>query len=85
MDPDKLVKIYDDDCYPSERYTVVFPVERHPRRDYWPFLSMGQYATYYRGEIYNRPGPWLGKRIKFADLPPDCQLLVLNDLSEIAK
>ena len=62
----------------------------------WEYAAMNSYPFHpqgfgQHGETRNGPADWpripslgrrnhLGKRIRFADLPPDCQRLVVQDL-----
>lgn len=83
------VDIHDAGEEPADRYTVVFkdcPVERKPGF----YLCVGMSAHPFHPQGFGQhteamAGDHLGKRIKFEDLPPDCQKLVLQDLSEIAR
>ncbi len=77
------IRIYDSGDKFLDRYTVVYldQPENQPRTyaargmSEYPFhpQGFGQYCT-------TMPGRHLGKRIKFEDLPKDCQKLVLQDL-----
>ena len=85
----RLISVWDDGDSVADRYTVVFLAEE--TRGQVPYLAMsanpfhpqgfGQHgemqidAVAYRGR-----GGCFKKRIKFADLPADCQRAVVNDL-----
>jgi hypothetical protein len=78
----KNVWIYDNGGKTFDRYTAVYLLEREGPNLYGargmsehPFhpLGFGMYCS-------AMPGRHLGKRIKFEQLPPDCQRLVLSDL-----
>lgn len=77
----KNIKIYDNNGKTWDRYTVIFMNEPEFQNNTYaalgmstdPFTGFGQHCT-------ATPGRHLGKRIKFRDLPEDCQKLVLQDL-----
>lgn len=79
----KNIKIYDNGGKSLDRYTVVYMdyPERQPNiyaargmseRPFHP-QGFGQHCT-------ATPGRHLGNRIKFEQLPIDCQRLILQDL-----
>jgi len=77
------IRIYDNFGKTADRYTVVYmgcPERRHRMfesvgMDSTPFHPMGicQHGP-------ATPGRHLGRRIKFEDLPKDCQKVVRRDL-----
>lgn len=68
---DRYTVVYDE----SETYGTNFSVSMNAR----PFHPQGIAS---HGECI--PGHQLGKKIKFNQLPLDCQKLVLQDLKEVA-
>jgi hypothetical protein len=81
------VDIHDAGAGYADRYTVVFkdcPVERKP--GYFMCVGMSAHPFHPQGVGQHTEamvGDHLGKRIKFEELPADCQRLVLIDLSDI--
>lgn len=89
----RYVRIYDAPEY-SDRFTVVFTgaaVAKQCGGEH-PYLSLTAAAGSYHGghkcAVDCIDSPWppaigcschLGKRIRFSDLPKDCQTAVLND------
>jgi hypothetical protein len=85
----------DNDCF--DKYTVVYldEVFKHPAHhyiDYVMYVGMSENPFHpqgfcQHGEMpinavqYKGRGGCFQKRIKFADLPSDCQKAVLNDIS----
>ncbi len=76
------IKCYDNGGKTLDRYTVVYlnEVEDKFKKTYaargmnsMPFHGIGMYCT-------AMVGRHLGKRIKFEELPEDCQKLVKQDL-----
>jgi hypothetical protein len=80
---DKLpVKCYDDGPEVFDRYTVVFTNHKEQPNVY-ECLCMSSSPFWPQGFCQHTVcivGPHLGKRIRFADLPPDCQTAVRRDL-----
>lgn len=86
----RYIRIYDNGGETLDRYTVLFTKKRvdgefiglgmsenpaHPQ-------GFGQHFT--SAEILDYPqSSHLGKRIKFEDLPEDCQRLVIEDYKDI--
>lgn len=74
-----------------DRYTVVFHKKsfRDDRGAYFMYIGMSENPFHpqgfgQHGEIEDpKGGRHLGKRIKFDQLPPDCQSLVLSDYKEL--
>lgn len=78
----RILEIRDNGGKTFDRYTVVYDVIGDSKGYYslvgmsaYPFdpQGFGQHGT-------GMPGRHLGKKIKFADLPADCQTLVNQDL-----
>ncbi len=78
----KILEIRDNGGKTMDRYTVVYDTIGDSKGNYdavgmssEPFhpQGIGQHST-------AMPGKHLGKKIKFADLPKDCQRLVKRDL-----
>jgi hypothetical protein len=85
----RYVRCYDNKGASIDRYTVVFT----GRYGYFMYLAMnarpfdpqgfGQHGES-QGEPIDRPTyGHLGTKIKFADLPEDCQKLVISDYKGI--
>ena len=93
---DKSTKVYPKgvvgvwDCNKSgDRYTVVYDPETDSRgRRYWSYIGMNSCPTHpshgvgMHGELTQKPGKYLGKKINFQDLPEECQRVVLRDLAK---
>lgn len=84
------IKIFDNGGKSFDRYTVVYPKQQHPQGAYYPYIAMSEHPTHpqgfgQHGEL-QPPGKagfgHLGKRISFAELPPDCQKLVKAELKD---
>lgn len=77
----KNVKIYDNGGKTYDRYVAIYlnrpegPLFEARAMSEFPFHPQG-FGLYTTAE----PGKHLGKRIKFEELPKDCQKLVLQDL-----
>jgi hypothetical protein len=79
----KQIKIYDNNGKTLDRYTAVYMFSPENQANTYSARAMserpfhpqgfGQYCT-------AMPGRHLGKRIKFLDLPSDCQKLILQDI-----
>lgn len=87
----KYVRCYDNEGETLDRYTVVF-TGNYRRKTGGQFIYLGMSASPFQGigqhgfsdtqidrPIYRH----LGKRIKFSDLPTDCQKAVLDDYKEL--
>lgn len=88
----KYVRCYDNQGETSDRYTVVFTghfAGRGGRCHYVgmggnPFHPQGFYQHGEHDQVIDRPAySHLGKKIKFMDLPEDCQRAVIQDYREI--
>ena len=80
----KILRIscWDDGGKTLDRYTVVFLDQIINNRNY-SALAMSSNPFHPQGfgqHTYSMIGPHLGKKIKFEQLPPNCQALVKNDL-----
>lgn len=79
---DSFVRVYDDSLHSRERYTVVYPRQWLGNRSSWPYLSVSATGlSTYHGELSQRPGKHLGKRVRFADLLPSVQEAIINDIA----
>lgn len=85
----KYLRIYDNRGRSGDRYTVVFT---RMSDGLCHFLGMSASPFHPQGFaqhgehdiVIDRPRySHLGKKIKFADLPEDCQTLVIRDYKEI--
>lgn len=77
------VRIYDNGGKTIDRYTAVYMDE--PERQKGLYACVGMDAHPFSPQGFGQhgaaiPGAHLGKRIKFIDLPRDCQQLVRQDL-----
>ncbi len=84
----KNLRIYDNGGTSMDRYTSVYmnePVEG--KRNTFNACGMSDAPFSPQGvglHCTAVPGRHLGKRIKFEDLPPDCQKAVYNDVNNLA-
>ena len=79
----KNIRIYDNGGASFDRYTVVFMNEPEYQPGTFMALGMSEHPFHPQGfgqHCAAMPGRHLGKRIKFEDLPEDCQKLVKQDL-----
>jgi hypothetical protein len=76
------VKCYDNGGRSFDRYTTVYMNEPEANGTYGSRgMSKNPFAPQGFGQCcIARPGKHLGRRIKFEDLPQDCQRLVKQDL-----
>lgn len=94
----RYIRIYDNGGESADRYTVCYTGRyrkfNKERRewDWWQYVGMSENPFFHLGicqhgesaERIDQPSyKHLGKRIKFADLPRDCQAVVLSDYREI--
>lgn len=78
----KNVKIYDNGGKTFDRYTAVY-LDQPEAAGLYGARGMSEHPFYAQGfGMYcsAMPGKHLGKRIKFEELPADCQKLVKQDL-----
>ena len=79
----QLIRCYDNGVASWDRYTVVYmDVPKTQRGTFW---SVGMSSSPFHAQGFGQhctamPGRHLGRRIRFADLPADCQKLVTQDL-----
>lgn len=81
------IRCYDNGGKTLDRYTVVYMFDRWNPENINVFGARGMCAHPCSPQgigCYTSatPGRHLGKRIKFEELPKDCQELVLSDLGE---
>jgi hypothetical protein len=79
----KNIRCYDNGGKTLDRYTVVYMNE--PEHSPETFAARGMSERPFHPQGFGQyciamPGRHLGKRIKFEELPADCQKLVLQDL-----
>lgn len=79
----KNIRLYDNGGKTIDRYTAVYMNCPEGRGLY---EARGMDANPYHPQGFGMycsvtPGRHLGRRIAFEELPPDCQKLVLSDLS----
>ena len=77
------IKCYDNGGETVDRYTVVYL--DYPEKEPATFSAVGMSGQPFHPQGFGQhcaamPGKHLGKRIKFSDLPKDCQTLVKSDL-----
>lgn len=84
---DDRIRAYDDGGKTLDRYTVVYLetafIQPTTGRKVYEFVGMSEDPFHPQGFGQHgecETGRHLGKRIRFADLPPACQRLVLSDL-----
>ena len=87
----KHVRIYDNFGETFDRYTVVF-TGRYKGRNGCDYVGMSEHPYHPQGfgqhgwsqDVIDYPSyKHLGKKIKFTDLPEDCQRAVIEDYEEI--
>lgn len=81
----KNVRIYDNGGKTLDRYTAVYM--NHPEYMAGSYAARGMSERPFHPQGFGQfciamPGRHLGKRIKFEELPKDCQKLVLQDLGD---
>lgn len=83
------IRIYDNKGETADRFTVVYMDEPEESRGCLPARAMDEKPFHPQGfgqYTSAMPGLHLGQRIRFSDLPLDCQTLILRDLgSELDK
>ena len=82
----KLVRLYDNGGKTFDRYTAVYMNEPEYQPNTFAARGMSEHPFSPQGfgcSCTAMPGRHLGKRIKFEDLPKDCQRLVLQDLGDV--
>jgi hypothetical protein len=87
-----FIACYDNGGETLDRYTVVFTraLKSVQRKKYYMYLGMSEdpyKGVGLHGDSLKRidwpNGNHLGKKIKFEELPPLCQLLVMEDYKEL--
>ena len=92
----KWIRVYDNGGTSFDRYTAVFTKKSitNIRGDRW-FMYVGMSSNPFHPQGFGQHGEsnWqpvdrptyghLGKKIKFEDLPKDCQTLVIQDYLEL--
>lgn len=79
----KNVKIYDNGGKTFDRYTAVYISQPESQAGLYDARGMSEFPFHPQGFgqfCSAMPGKHLGKRIKFEELPADCQKLVKQDL-----
>lgn len=87
-----VLRIYDNGGKTADRYTIVPPrwagaSHYDRRRALWEALASGSTPFHPQGfgqHTEAMPGPHLGRRIKWADLPADVQKFARQTFSEFA-
>lgn len=88
----RWIRIYDNLGETFDRYTVVFTGRYKGRDGICHYLGMSENPYHPQGfgqhgesqDVIDRPKyGHLGKKIKFTDLPEDCQRAVIGDYEEI--
>lgn len=79
----KNVRFYDNGGKTADRYTAVYM--GYPERQPGVYAARGMSENPFHPQGFGQftsamPGRHLGKRIKFSQLPKDCQALVTQDL-----
>jgi len=88
--PKGVLGIYDNGGKTADRYTVVYEPFFVDGRPYFPYVGMSAgpfwpqgFCQHGEAQGYGYPrGNTCGKVIRFEDLPPDCQTVVLRDIDE---
>ena len=84
MISNRPIKCYDNGGKSFDRYTVIY-LDEIENRDKRLFAARAMSASPFNAQGFGQytsamVGSHLGKRIAFAELPKDCQKLVLKDL-----
>lgn len=80
------IRCYDNGGKTADRYTVVF-IDCPENSGLYAAVGMNDEPFHPQGigmHVTAMPGEHLGRRVKLAELPEDCQKLVRGDLNEIA-
>ena len=78
----KIKEIRDNGEQTFDRYTIVYNTIGDRQGNY-DCIGLSSNPTHPQGigqHSVARPGPHLGKLIRFDDLPSDCQAVILHDL-----
>jgi hypothetical protein len=79
----KDLRIYDNGGKTADRYSVLFMDQPEAQPGTFACLGMSEHPCHPQGfgqHCSAMPGPHLGRRIKFSQLPEDCRKLVLEEL-----
>lgn len=92
----RYIRVFDNGGKTFDRYTVIFTkksiTDKESRKFYGQlFMYVGMSSNPFHpqgfgqnGELSDpKGGKHLGKKIKFTDLPTDCQKLVISDYKEL--
>ncbi len=88
----RYIRCYDNGGKSIDRYTVVYTGRYDQKRNGCMYVSMNSSPFHPQGFGQHGDSPTpidyptyshLGKKIKFTDLPEDCQKLVVQDYKEI--
>lgn len=77
------IRCYDNGGKTFDRYTVIY-MSLLETNDFYSCVCMSDHPFHPQGFGQHStaiPGRHLGRRIKFKELPPDCQKLVNSDLA----
>jgi hypothetical protein len=80
------IKVYDNGGKTWDRFTVVYLDCPENSPNTFAAVAMNERPFHPQGfgqHCSAMPGRHLGKRIRFEDLPEDCQKLVLRDLKDL--
>lgn len=73
----KIPTVYDNGGETLDRYTIIYTCRpfRGNRRKYWEYIASCETGAGYwqHGELNEAPGPYLGKRMPFENLPDSVQ------------
>ena len=78
------IRCYDNGGKTFDRYTVIYMNDPEYKPGTFSCVGMSEHPFHAQGfgqHSSAMPGRHLGRRIKFEELPPDCQKLVKQDLS----
>ena len=83
----KDVRVYDSGEKFIDRYTAVY-MNLVERADEGTYSAVGMNSVPFSPSgfgqhITAKPGRHLGRRIKFEELPADCQKLILQDIADV--
>ena len=85
-----VLRCYDDGGRTGDRYTVIPPRWAHEHRDHrrmFNAIAASMYPFHPQGfgqHVMAAPGPHLGRRVKWADLPADVQRFARQSFPEYA-
>lgn len=79
------IRCYDNGGKTMDRYTVIYMDQPEYKHKTYACVGMSEHPFHPQGfgqHLTAMVGRHLGKRIKFEELPEDCQKLVKRDLQE---